>query len=86
MSSDADKMQQCVQAHQAADNADAREARQLTLPQRGKLVVAACRTAAAILRSRLAAGLPADQPAPWPESTWEFLKAQARNARRPANP
>ncbi len=42
MSSDADKMQPCVQAHQAADDADARDLMPLTLQQRGRLVMAAC--------------------------------------------
>lgn len=86
MESDADQMQQCVESHEAADRADARVAMKLTLEQRGAMLMSACRSAAAILRSRRAAGLPADQPAPWPESTWQFLKTQAQNARRTAKP
>ena len=85
MSLDADQMQRCIDSHEAAGNADAANAKQLSLRERGLLVMAACRSAAAIYRSRLAAGLPADQPAPWPESTWEFLKTQARNVRPTTN-
>ena len=80
MSLDADQMQRSIDSHEAAGNADAANAKQLSLRERGLLVMAACRSAAAIYRSRLAAGLPADQPDPWPESTWEFLKTQARKS------
>jgi hypothetical protein len=42
--------------------------------QRSALIVSACETAAVIDRGRIAAGLPASQSAPWPPSTWEFLR------------
>lgn len=40
-----------------------------------------CRDAASLEASRRAAGLPEPQPAPWPESTWQFLAEQTRRAR-----
>ena len=50
--------------------------------QRAELLEAACEAAAEIQRSRLAAGLPPVQRAPWPASTWEFLKKETARARR----
>lgn len=85
MSLDADQMQRSIDSHEAAGIADAANAKQLSLKERGLMVMAACRSAATIYRSRLAAGLPAEQPAPWPESTWKFLKTQARNVRPNTN-
>ena len=38
-------------------------------------------TAAAIQRSRLAAGLPPIKPDPWPQSTWDFLRKHAARVR-----
>jgi hypothetical protein len=51
--------------------------RALSLEERGRLIKAACRTTAAILTSRRAMGLPDPAPAPWPDSTWEFLRKHA---------
>jgi hypothetical protein len=55
------------------------ELRRLTLEQRGQLIAAACRAAAEIERSRRENGLPPSVSAPWPTSTWEFLKKHARH-------
>lgn len=68
MSLDADQMQRSIDSHEAAGIADAANAKQLSLKERGLMVMAACRSAAAIYRSRLAAGLPVGLPEPWPES------------------
>jgi hypothetical protein len=53
----------------------------LTLEQRSHMIVSACRAAARIERSRIENGLPPSVSAPWPESTWKFLKQHAPNAR-----
>jgi hypothetical protein len=51
--------------------------RRLSLEERGRLIESACRTAAEILAGRRQCGLPDEQPAPWPTSTFEFLKRSA---------
>jgi len=51
--------------------------RKLSLEERGRLIESACRSAAEILVGRRACGLPDVQPAPWPESTVEFLARHA---------
>jgi len=56
--------------------------RSLSMEERGELLVIACRTAALIERSRIASGLPPTEREPWPESTWEFLRKHAPNARK----
>ncbi len=55
--------------------------RAMTLTERGHLLALACRAAARLNRSRIAAGLPEPQPEPWPESTWRFLAEQTAHAR-----
>jgi hypothetical protein len=44
----------------------------MTMKERGRRIAAACRLAKSIERSKI--GHPPSQPAPWPESTWEFLR------------
>jgi hypothetical protein len=68
-------------AHSAADDAELGRWRSLSLRERGEQLRAACVLAAEIERSRLAMGLPKTQPAPWPQSTWEFLRRHAHHAR-----
>jgi len=70
-------MGEAVKAHGAACEADALRLRSLTLCERGELIELACEAAAAIERSRRAAGLPDVEPAPWPASTWQFLREHA---------
>lgn len=55
--------------------------RQLSLEERGQLLAAACRDAAAIERSRLDMALPVSRGAPWPDSTWRFLAEAMRRVR-----
>ena len=50
------------------------------LDERGELIRRACQAAAEIEASRIRSGLPPSQPAPWPSSTWEFLRKHAANA------
>jgi hypothetical protein len=74
-------MDKLVKAHAAADADDARRLRSLSTEERGRLIESACETAAVIYRSRLAAGLGEVEPAPWPASTWEFLRKWAARVR-----
>ncbi|MBP87453.1 MAG: hypothetical protein CMJ64_12135 [Planctomycetaceae bacterium] len=67
---------------QAKDNLA--DLRALTMEERGKLIKMACQAAARLERSKILSGLPPSQPAPWPKSTWQFLKEHARNAQRSA--
>jgi hypothetical protein len=70
-------MEELVKAHAAAADEDVISLRALSLRQRGVLIESACAAAAALERSRLAAGLPAAEPVAWPASTWAFLKQNA---------
>jgi hypothetical protein len=70
-----------VKTHAVVDDQDIAKLRSLSPQERGALIVSACEAAAAIQRSRLAAGLPAAEPAPWPASTWEFLRKHAARFR-----
>lgn len=56
--------------------------RTLSLTEKGKMIQAACRTAAVILRSRIKSGQPAPSPAPWPQSTVDFMRKKAPNGQR----
>ena len=75
-------MEKTIKAHAAADKAEIARLRGLTMRERGILIERACETAAEICRSRRAAGLPETEPAPWPASTWEFLRKHAARVRR----
>ncbi len=68
-------------AHSAAENEDVARLRALSMRQRGHLIESACEAAAVIYRSRLAAGLAGIQHAPWPASTWEFLRKHSARVR-----
>jgi hypothetical protein len=74
-------IQGAVMAHAAAAEQDAEQLRTLGSHERGVLIESACAAAAAINLSRLAAGLPGAEPAPWPPSTWEFLREHAARVR-----
>ncbi len=75
------RIQESVKAHATAANQDVERLRSLSPRERGVLIEQACEAAATIHRSRLAAGLPVPEPAPWPKSTWDFLRKNAANAR-----
>ena len=68
----------------AADGLDERidALRSLTLEQRGRLIMQACRAAARIEQGRRLSDLAPSQPAPWPQSTLEFLRSHARRVRQ----
>ena len=74
-----------AEAHAAAERKESAQSPSLSLSQRGEHLLAACRSASQIYQSRLAAGLPIEDPAPWPASTWEFLKTQASHVRQSSN-
>jgi hypothetical protein len=74
-------MAQAVQAHGQSDREDLARLRTLSLRERGELIESACEAATVIYRSRRAAGLPDVEPAPWPASTWEFLRKHAARVR-----
>ena len=61
--------------------ADIARLRELSVRERSVLIELACESAAVMDRSRLAAGLPAVEPAPWPASTWEFFRKHAARVR-----
>jgi len=65
----------------ALENGDLEHLRGLSLEERGKLIAIACRAAAKIEASRAQMGMPPSEPAPWPESTWNYLAEWARRAR-----
>jgi hypothetical protein len=73
-----------TQAHAAADADDIARLRSLSEAERSRMIELACEAAAAIHRDRLAAGLGEAEPAPWPASTWEFLRKHAARVRSEA--
>ena len=70
--------------HELAASAreDIEHLRRLTLEERGRLIMVACRGAARIEQGRRENAMPPAVSAPWPASTWEFLRRNAPNARR----
>lgn len=64
-------------AHDAASDDDYARLRALSMAERAAMLESACAAAVEIVRSRQAAGLPPVEPAPWPASTWEFLRKHA---------
>jgi hypothetical protein len=70
-----------------AEQSDVNVLRDSSLRERGEWLIAASRAAAALEASRLAMGLPPARPAPWSDSTWQFLAAAAERVRerRPAD-
>ncbi len=71
-----------VDAHRDVDRNAIEAYGEMSLSERARLIESVCRTAAEIERSRLQAGMPPSEPAPWPPSTLEFLRRHAPNARR----
>ncbi|HEY4760821.1 MAG TPA: hypothetical protein VIH42_09600 [Thermoguttaceae bacterium] len=74
-------MNEQAMAHGVVESGDIERLRALSMRERGRLIEAACEAAAVIYSSRLAAGLPGIQRAPWPESTWEFFRKHAARVR-----
>ncbi len=74
-------MNEQAAAHVAAETENVARLRAFSMQERSHLIESACEAAAVIYRSRLAAGLPGVQRAPWPASTWEFLRKQAARVR-----
>jgi hypothetical protein len=84
LSTDEDRarFEAAMAAHEAAHREELLRLRTLSTGERGRQLEAACEDAAEILRSRRAMGLADPQPAPWPASTWEFLRKDALNVRQ----
>lgn len=74
-------MQGVVEAVAAVADQEAEQLAAIDSRQRGLLIESACEAAALLSASRLAAGLAPVEPAPWPPSTWEFLRKHAARAR-----
>jgi hypothetical protein len=70
-------MQRLIAAHAALKADDIARVRSLSMDERSAMLQAACKAAAVIQRSRIEAGLPPAESAPWPTSTWEFQKKHA---------
>ena len=70
-----------ILAHSAAQSKNSTDICSLDMHERGRMIESACEAAAAVYRSRLAAGLPDVQRDPWPESTREFFRKQAARVR-----
>jgi hypothetical protein len=60
-------------AIKSLEQRDLEKIRQMSLAERGELLISVCRSAAEIEASRAAMGFPPTEPDPWPESTWKFL-------------
>ena len=76
-----DAVSSAIEAHAAADSLETDQLRATSLSERARMLAAACATAAEIERNRIAAGMPRTEAAPWPPSTWEFLRKQALHVR-----
>ena len=74
-------LDELIKTHAAEDDREVARLRALSPNERGFLIESACEAAAAIHLSRLGAGLPAVEPAPWPPSTWDFLREHAARVR-----
>jgi hypothetical protein len=55
--------------------------RSLTMEERSQMLVAACRTAMELECQRVARGLPPTESELYPQSTWDFLRKQAKQCR-----
>ena len=64
------------------EEAEIERLRGLSDRERGEEILAVCRAAAMIHAGRVASGLPPATPAPWPASTWEFLRKCAADDKR----
>jgi hypothetical protein len=77
----AEAINDLAKAHADLKADDLLRLRALSMAERSALIESACAAAAAIQRSRIAAGFPRSEPAPWPASTWDFLKRHAARVR-----
>lgn len=78
---DAEKIMLQIRAHEEAHAEELKRLRTLSMEERAAMLVACCRGAVAIMKSRTEAGLPPRKPIPWPDSTLEILRRHAPNAR-----
>lgn len=78
---DVPEMDRLVRVQEEASRDDIARLRKLSMLERSALIESACKAAAVLYHSRLAAGLPDVEPAPWPASTREFLRKHAARVR-----
>ena len=81
MTGDLPTLDHLSKGQQDANEVEFRRLQELSLEERGRMLHAACQTAAQLAEARRAAGLPDPVPAPWPASTFEFLKRHAAHVR-----
>ena len=81
MTRDLPTLDRLSKGQQDANEVEFRRLRELSLEERGRMLHAACQAAAQLAEARRAAGLPDPVPAPWPASTFEFLKRHAAHVR-----
>jgi hypothetical protein len=79
--SDVEKIIRQIRAHEQAHAEELKRLRTLSMEERSAMLVACCRGAVAIMKSRAEAGLPPRKPTPWPDTTWELFRRHAPNAR-----
>jgi hypothetical protein len=74
-------LEELIRLHGQLESEEIVRLRALSDKERGELIFLACEAAAIITRGRRASGLPEPSPAPWPSSTWAFLKEHAARGR-----
>lgn len=70
-----------IAGHALAEGTSTARLGATSMAERSRLIEAACRAAAIVLRDRAAAGAAPVKPVPWPRSTWEFLRRHAARVR-----
>jgi hypothetical protein len=56
--------------------------RAMSLEEKARMLDAVCAAAADIEAAKLRMGMPPSKPAPWPDSTIQFLRKHAQNGRK----
>lgn len=69
-----------AKAHSSVESMELERLQTLSLRERGELLEAACAAAMEIERCREAARMSPTGPAPWPQSTWDYLRKHAPTA------
>jgi hypothetical protein len=59
--------------------------RAMSLEEKARVLDSVCAAAAEIEAAKLRMGLPPTKPAPWPDSTVQFLRRHAPNGRKSAD-
>jgi hypothetical protein len=75
-------IQRMIDAEREQHELEIERLRGLSDEEKGKMVSAVCRLAAAIVEGRKKSGFAPPVPTPWPDSTWELLRRLAGNGHR----